>query len=545
VGDLISGENNLATVWESVADAIPSARALAHGDRTVTWAEFDDRAARLAAAFSAAGLGPGSRIAIDLYNCTEWLEAFYAAIKIRATPANVNYRYLDRELLHILRDSDAEAIVFDASFADRISALKGELPRIRFYVQVGQTEDGRVAQPYEGLIASHAPARRIVRSSDDQYLSYTGGTTGLPKGVMVSLGNTLAGLSYQCDVLGVPPAFRADYAGAARHFVDTGTRPVAIPASPLMHSTGLGWTALPTLSFGGQVVTLHSRHFDAHELLEAVQHHRVNLVSMVGDAFGRPIVRALEERAASGNPYRLESLRQISSAGVAWSADTKDGLFKYMPDVLLFDACGASEGITYGFRQYRRGDVTASASFLPAPGLLLLDEEGNVLPSVPGQSGLLANTTQAVGYYNDPEKTARTYRRINGAWYAVPGDYGRLESDGTLTLLGRGSTTINTGGEKVHPEEVEAVLKSAPGVDDCLVFGTPHERFGQQVTALVQLRAGAAEDPEALIARVRERLAHYKAPRLIAFADRVPRAPNGKPDYPKARELVTSASRTG
>ena len=533
---------NLATVWESVADAIPAEAALAHGGRSVTWGQFDERAARLAAAFTAAGLGPGAKIAIDLYNGTEWLESFYAAIKVRAIPANVNYRYLDRELVHILSDSDAEALVFHASFAERILSLRPHLAKVRCYVQV-QDDGAATAVPagvddYEQLIAAHAPAVRIDRSFDDQYLSYTGGTTGLPKGVMVSLGASVQSMVHTCALLGVPPELSLRHGAAARQLADSGARPVAIPASPLMHSTGLGWTALPTLAFGGQVVTLGSKSFDAHELLSAIESHDANMIAIVGDAFARPIARALEERAAQGNPYRLDSLKQISSAGVAFSADTKDALFRYIPQVMVFDACGASEGIAYGYRQYRKGDATTSANFMPAPGLQLLADDGSVLPSTPGQVGLLANISQAVGYYKDPEKTARTYRMINGVRYAVPGDYGRLEADGSFTLLGRSSNTINTGGEKVHPEEVEDILKSVAGVDDCLVFGTPDERFGQQVTAIVQLRPGATIDEPGLVAAVRERLAHYKAPKKLLLCDRVPRAPNGKPDYVRAREMV-------
>ncbi len=533
---------NLATVWETVADAIPAETALAHGEYSVTWAAFDERAARLAAVFTAAGLGPGSKIAIDLYNCTEWLESFFAAIKIRAIPANVNYRYLDRELVHILGDSDAEALVFHASFGERILSLRAQLPKVRLYVQV--QDDGTTTSvaagvgDYEQLIAMHEPAPRIVRSFDDQYLSYTGGTTGLPKGVMVSLGATVQGMVHTCGLLGVPPELSLLHGSAARHLADSRKRPVVIPASPLMHSTGLGWTALPALAFGGQVVTLRSKSFDAHELLSTIERHGASMTAIVGDAFARPIARALEERAAQGRPYRLDTLRQISSAGVAFSAATKDALFKYIPQLMVFDACGASEGLTYGFRQYRRGDATTSANFMPAPGLVLLAEDGAVLPSTPGQVGLLANVTQAVGYYKDAEKTARTYRLINGLSYVVPGDYGRLEADGSFTLLGRSSNTINTGGEKVHPEEVEDILKSVAGVDDCLVFGTPDERFGQQVTAIVQLRPGATIDEQGLVAAVRERLAHYKAPRKLMLCERVPRAPNGKPDYVRAREMV-------
>jgi fatty-acyl-CoA synthase len=301
-------------------------------------------------------------------------------------------------------------------------------------------------------------------------------------------------------------------------------------------------SALPALMYGGTVVTLTSRSFDADELLTAIETHRAALVAIVGDAIGRPILRALEERAARGVGCDLSSLRLMSSAGVAWGAETKNGLFRFMPNAVLFDACGASEGVTYGFRAYRKGDPTSGTRFTPAPGLQFLDEEGRAWSAAPGRSGLMANATSAAGYYNDAAKTARNFRFIDGIWCAIPGDYGRIEADGMLTLLGRGSTTINTGGEKVHPEEVEEVIRSLDGVDDCLVFGLPDERWGERVTALVQ-RAGAATPDEAgVIAHARARIAGYKLPKQVFFVERVPRGPNGKANYQRAKAMASEMS---
>jgi fatty-acyl-CoA synthase len=532
---------HMATLWESIADAIPREAALIHGKRRVTWQEFDARAARLAGAFRRAGLGPGSKIAIDLYNCAEWLEAFYAAIKIRAVPANVNYRYLDQELVHLLTDSDAEAVIFHASLGKRLLALRSQLPRCRLFVQV---EDGETVttisgvENYEDLIAASAPAARIERSPDDNFLLYTGGTTGLPKGVMMSVGRLMGSLAFLGPMLGLSGEELADPVWAAEGRARTGRRLIAIPASPLMHSTGFGMTAVPALVYGGAVVTLTSHSFDAHELLRAIEEHRATLVAIVGDAIGRPVLRALEQQAAAGGRCDLSSLRLISSAGVAWTAETKAGLFKFLDDATLFDACGASEGCTYGFRAYRKGDATSGTRFTPAPGLRFLDEAGNARPAAPGVSGLMANVTAASGYYNDPEKTARNYRLIDRVWYAVPGDYGRIESDGSVTLLGRGSATINTGGEKVHPEEVEDVIKGIAAVDDCIVFGLPDERWGQRVTALVQPARGALITESNVIEHAHSMLAGYKAPKQVLIVERVPRGPNGKPDYQRARQIA-------
>ncbi|MGE0386855.1 MAG: AMP-binding protein [Gammaproteobacteria bacterium] len=530
---------NLATIWEGVADAIPGQPALFHGDRTIAWGAFENRAARLAQAFLDAGLGPGSKIAIDMYNCSQWLEAFFAGIKIRAVPTNVNYRYRDQELRHLLVDSHAEALLLHRSLAERMLPVAHSLG-LKLIVEV-EDEPGPVSPgtcAFEALIDSHAPAARIERSGEDQFLSYTGGTTGLPKGVMVRLGSAVNSVSFVGPMLGLTPQMLPDHVGTARELAARDARVSALPASPLMHSTGFQMTALPALTYGGAVATLVSRSLDARELLAVVERHRVRQVAIVGDAIGRPLVNALREDAAAGRRYDLSCLKLISSAGVAFTAETKIGLFEFIPDVTLLDACGTSEGITYGFRAYRKGDPLSGTNFTPAPGLLLLDEQGNARPATPGLTGIMANTTGAAGYYNDPEKTARTYRMLDGRWCAVPGDHGRIEADGTLTLLGRGSTTINTGGEKVHPEEVEDVIKGLTQVEDCLVIGLPDERWGQRVTAIVQPRAGARLDAEAVIAHVRAQLAPYKAPKAVVTVARVPRAPNGKPDYRGAADLA-------
>ncbi|MBV9996475.1 MAG: AMP-binding protein [Caulobacteraceae bacterium] len=534
---------HLADIWEGIADRIGDQPALIHGDRSVNWRDFEARAARLASALSAAGLGVGSKIAIDLYNCNEWLEAFFAAIKVRAVPANVNYRYLDDELIHILTDSHAEALIFHAGLAERILRLRPRLPRIKLLVQV---EDGASAPleggvaAYEALIAGNSAAARIPRTPDDPYLSYTGGTTGLPKGVMVGLGRAASSMAFLAPVLGLTPEDVADPVATAQRNAAAGDQLIALPASPLMHSTGFSMTAIPALTYGGAVVTLTSRSFDPREACAAVERHGVRLLAIVGDAIGRPILHALEEGAASGKPFDMSSIRLMSSAGVAWSAETKRGLFAFLPQATLLDACGASEGLTYGFRSYRKGDALSGTNFTPAPGLVFLDPQGEPGPAVPGASGLMANSTSASGYYNDPEKTARTYRLINGMQYVAPGDYGRIEADGTLTLLGRGATTINTGGEKVHPEEVEDVIRAHADVDDCLVLGMPDERFGQRVTALVQPREGRAVEGADIVRHTHARLAGYKAPKQVLVVARIPRGPNGKADYEQAKAVAAA-----
>ena len=536
-----------AGTWEALADALGTLPALCQGERSVSWRDFEQRAARLATAFTKAGLGPGDTIAIDLYNCNEWMEVFFAAMKVRCVPANVNYRYLDRELVHLLSDSGARALVFHASLTETVQRALHLLPKISLLVRVadgiGPTDPLPGVHELEDLIAMHAPAARIERQPDDQYLSYTGGTTGLPKGVMVNMSRLGNSMFFIGPALGITPEQLADPLGTAVAAAEGGQRVVAIPASPIMHSTGFGMAATPALNYGGTVVTLCSRSFDPSELLDAVERRSVNLVTMVGDAMARPLVRAMQQNPERSRARQLGSLRVIASAGVAWSGEAKAALFDFLPEVSMLDSCGASEGITYGSRIYRKGDDLSGTHFVPAPGLMILDEHGHPQPNRPGITGLLANSATAVGYFNDPQKSASTYREINGTWCAVPGDYGRLEESGLLTLLGRRSNTINTGGEKVYPEEVEDVLRAMPGLEDCLVFSMPDERFGQRVAALIEVRNGQALEEAHVLQHVRHHLAGYKMPRVLKFVAKVPRAPNGKADYVAARALMASADR--
>ena len=331
--------NHLADAWEALADADPEAAALRHGGRVRTWREFDDRASRLAQAMVGAGLGPGSRVMIALYNCSEYLETFFAAIKIRATPANMNYRYVGREAQALLEKSRAVALVYHASLRDRLADVVQGSTTLRFLVEVDDTAEGtRLAgiEDYEELVAASAPAPRIARSPDDFVLSFTGGTTGLPKAVvsrialMTGTAMGLRGLILQEDIAPDAPVVET-----ARQLRQAGRSPVGLPASPLMHSTGLGYASFPSLTAGGCVVTLPNRSFDAAALLAEVEAARATTIAIVGDAFARPIVDALRSRAATGRPHDLSSLRCIASAGVAWSAEVKQELLDFLPQVAL------------------------------------------------------------------------------------------------------------------------------------------------------------------------------------------------------------------
>jgi 3-oxocholest-4-en-26-oate---CoA ligase len=525
-----------ATAWEAIADRVPERPALRHGERQLSWAAFEQRSARLAGALSAWGYGRGDGVAAYLYNCPEYLEIFFAALKIRAVPCNVNYRYTSDELLALLDNAKAKVLFFDAALRDRVTAIADRAPGL-LLVEV----DGQQAPPiprahaYEEVLAASEPAVRIHRDEDDVFLSYTGGTTGLPKGVLMRIGQSAGNSLFFRDMFfgereGLSPL---DYAVGVG---EDGSAPSAIPASPLMHSTGFVFASLPTLCAGGLVTTLRSTSFDPHELLAAVATTQPQVVAIVGDAFALPIVRALDEGRPDNRPYELASVRVVCSAGVAWSAHIKARLLAHWPDVTLLDACGATEGLSYGFSQVRRGDALSTATFQAARGLKVLSPQGEEL--APGEVGLLAGPTTASGYHRDPDKTAAAFRVIDGEQYAIPGDLGRIEADGTVTLIGRGMATINTGGEKVYPTEVEEAIRSHRGVDDCLVIGVPDARFGQSVAALVVRASAHRVDAGDVATAVRASLAGYKVPRRIRFVDQIPRLPNGKIDYASAAAIA-------
>jgi fatty-acyl-CoA synthase len=528
---------HFATLWEAIADEIPAAPALTHGTRTIGWGEFELRAARLAGALRAHGLGPGSVVACYLYNCPEYFETFLAALKIRAVPANVNYRYGGAELRALLENCEAEALFFDSALRERVASIRHEVPGVRLVVEVGESSCA-VGLPggcgYQELIASSEPAPRMSRSEQDVFLSYTGGTTGLPKGVRYAIGRGVANsLRLREEFLGTSSELGIlDYAAEQ---VRSGHRLVSIPASPLMHSTGFTFASLPTLTSGGQVATLAGRSFDARELLATIGAVRAQVVAIVGDAFALPLLRALDAGAPDGR-YETSSLRTICSAGTAWSARVKQRLLVHLPQAALLDFCGSTEGVTYGFRRVRRGEEAVTANFEAARGLRVIGPDRRELPQ--GEVGLLAGPTPAAGYHKDPQRSATTFFTSDGEQLAAPGDLGRIEADGSVTLIGRGSSVINTGGEKVHPAEVEEVINELAGVEECLVAGVPDERFGQLVAAIVVTATDRHVDASDVIAAARRSLAGYKVPRLVVFAEEVPRSPNGKIDYAAARAVL-------
>jgi 3-oxocholest-4-en-26-oate---CoA ligase len=531
---------NFATCWEAIADGQPGRLALAQGDRHRTWGEWDDRSARLAAAFTDLGLAADGKVASYLYNSIEYLEGVFATWKCRSAPVNVNYRYLEGELAYLLENSDADILLFHGVLGEHVAKVWREVPRLKAIVQV---DDGHPlvegAHRYEDLVAGHEPAARVEKSGDDLYILYTGGTTGMPKGVMwrnEDLYETL--VPAVLGLLGAaPPESPEDGARVAAEIAANARTPVHLPASPLMHGTGF-MSSLQALTAGGAVVTLESRSFDAHELWKAVEREHVTQMAIVGDAFGKPMVRALEESETDNAPYDLSSLGLIISSGVMWTAEVKQALMERGQFICL-DSLGSSEGVGFAQQISAPGMEATTAKFSIGGHAKVLTEDGREVEPGSDERGLLAlGGPIPLGYYKDPDKSAATFRVFDGKRYSIPGDWAKVGADGTIELLGRGSVSINSGGEKIFPEEVEEAVKRHPAVADAIVVGVPDEKFGEAITALVSLRPGDEATAEDVVAVVKESISTFKAPRHVVFVDEVTRGPNGKADYAWAKQIA-------
>jgi len=535
-------EMHFATVWESIADAIPDLPATTHGTVTRSWSEYDQRSARVASALTAAGLEPGAKISLFMYNSNEFMESQFGVFKMRGVPINVNYRYLDDELWYLLDNSDSEAIIFHSSLGARVARVAERLPQLKLLIEVDDGDTGQVpgALAYDDIMSTTEPMDRIERSEDDLYMLYTGGTTGMPKGVMYDMGGMTRGFV----MLGLPmlglaaPSDASEIGAMIATASENGSTLVSIPAAPLMHGTGcwLGWF-IPHLA-GGHVVTLENRSLDAHELLETVERQKVTSVTIVGDSFAKPIIRALDEGKPDGGSYDMSSIGMFISSGVMWTSEVKQEILDRIEQAILVDAIGSSEG-SMGTQITMKGVPSDTATFSKMPETkVFTDDDREIEPGSDEVGMVAAGGNVPIGYYKDEEKSARTFRVINGVRYSFPGDFAKIGADGSLILLGRGSQVINTGGEKVFPEEVEEAVKRVEGVRDCLVVGVENEKFGQAVTAVVSLEDGASIDSAGIISSVKNDLAGFKAPKSVIFVDQVPRAPNGKADYRAAKEYA-------
>ena len=537
---------NWATLWEAFADAQPDHTAVVVGERSLSWRALDDGAARLATVLGAVGVGVGTRVAQLMFNCPEYLESSYAAFKLRATPINVNYRYKAQEIAYICANAGAEALVFHGSLGDRVVEAMPSMPTVRTLLQV---DDGSPlaagAQWYHEAVAAAAPAARIERSGEDTLMLYTGGTTGNPKGVVwrhVDLFGALAYTAYASAGIEVPTTV-ADVGRIAADLQAAGKSPVMLCAPPLMHGTAL-FLAIGAFVMGGTVVLLGGRAFDANELWDLVHTHRVTQISLVGDAFARPLNDAL---AAPDVPQRdLTSVTRVVSTGATLSTEQKTAFQSRLANATIFDMIGASEGGPFAISMTLPGQQPpATAVFVAPPNVVTIDaESGAVLTRGSATPGMLAAAgPMPRGYWQDDAKTADTFRVVDGVRYTVPGDFATIADDGTVTLLGRGSVCINSGGEKIYPEEVEVAARKHPTVIDANVVGVPHERFGETVVLVCSV--SAPTPAEEIIATVRATIADYKAPRHVVFVPEVYRAPNGKSDYRWARETALAAQAAG
>ena len=532
---VIASNWKIADVWETAADRLPGAPALVHGAQRRSWRQFDDNANGVARVLLDHGLGEQDKVAQYLYNGVEYLESIFAVFKAGLVPVNTNYRYGDDELIYLFDNSDAAAVVFHSTFTDRVDRIRRRLPNVRCWLWV---DDGSGAcpgwaVPYGDAIT--AAVDRVVapwgRSPDHLFFLYTGGTTGMPKGVM-----------WRQDDL-----FSVLNRSATRRYPDSGDLDdvraaldspgyVHLCACPLMHGTGV-LSSISALSQGGAVVTLPSRTFNAEELLDVVTRERAQSLAIVGDVFGRPIADALD---AHPTRWDISSLVFIMSSGVRWSDSVKDTLLRHHPSVMLVDTLGSSEAVGVARSVRRSGANDRHSRFALGPRTRVVTHDGRDVVPGSGEIGLVANVGRGpIGYYKDPEKSARTFPVIDGQRATILGDFATVDADGTVTLLGRGSACINTGGEKVFPEEVEDAIRTHPTVNDVAVVGVPDPRYGEMVCALVEPRLGATIDERAIIAHVKASLAGYKAPKHVLSVDSVSRGPNGKLDYRALKDRAT------
>ncbi|MCH2170413.1 acyl-CoA synthetase [Myxococcota bacterium] len=523
---------NFGDLLEGLESVIPGdALASFQGDTSLSWSELSRQSNNLAAGLLARGVSPGDKVAFYMRNRIEYLVCLVACLKARLVHVNVNYRYVDDELHYILDNSDAAVVLFGAEFSERCERLVSRLPKVGHWLQADPSPPSFAESLQTLCDEGHGAPLGIERSPDDLLFVYTGGTTGMPKGVMWRQedlwGAFGAGKNVPANRGVLPKTQELHLANVADH--GPGIRQIA--ACPLMHGTGL-FTSMVNLSGGGCVGTLTGESFDPVELFDAIERWSVESVVIVGDAFAKPMLNALDE-----NPGRwsLPSLKTITSSGVMWSLEVKQGLLRHCEKLMLADLFGSTEAIGFGSSVTSKEGTSRTAKFSIGEDCRVFTEDHRKVVPGSDERGFIARKGPIpLGYYKDEKKTAETFPTIEGVRYSVPGDWCTVAEDGTLTLLGRGSVCINSAGEKIYPEEVEEALKTHPDVEDALVVGVPDEKWGQATTAVVALGERLELDEEALRQHVRERLAPYKTPKRVLGVPKMFRAPNGKADYRSA-----------
>jgi 3-oxocholest-4-en-26-oate---CoA ligase len=529
---------NYASIYEAIADAMPDAVALVQGERRVAWRELDERAARLAAHFAKAGLKPGDRVAIVLWNSIDYVEALIGIAKARLTPVNINYRSSANELRYLLEKSHAKGIVFHRSVGAPVAEAAAGLECL---VAV---EDGSGAPlppgstDYTAAIAAVAAAPRIERGGDDQFIVFTGGTTGMPKAVLWRHSILVSLLARNAASPATTPQEIVVRAASARR---DGSAPISFILPPLMHSTGLLGT-LGALAQGGTVIFSASRSLDPDLVWRETKRERAKGMTIVGDVFARPLLDALRRLDPTEARASTASLKTMQSVGVRWSADVKENLLAF-GDMALIDVLASSEGGPVARSETTKSNKQVISKFELIPGTWLMDENGERVPLNSGRIGMLVSAgILPDGYLGEAgDGTSGTFRVIEGKRYVVTGDWARAETDGTITLIGRGSSVINTGGEKVYADEVEKVIAAHPAVADVIVAGVPDPRWGHVIGAVVAIRPGAAIHEDELVAHVGAQLAGYKKPRKVRFVDSIQRKATGKADRQWATELLASS----
>jgi acyl-CoA synthetase (AMP-forming)/AMP-acid ligase II len=531
---------NLADLFEHTVDAVPDRLALIDRDTRLTFAELDARANRFGHFLRDRGVSPGDHVGIYAVNSEAWVTAMLGALKIRAVPINVNYRYVEDELAYLIANAGLVACVFDQEFSDRLAHVADRSPALRTFVHIDT--DPAEAPPvldsvaFSDAVASGAPDRDFPpRSGDDHYVIYTGGTTGMPKGVVWRSEDIFFALGQGIDALTGERVSsewtKAEQAAAS----ETGLVFLVIP--PLMH----GAAQIATLSqwFIGSTIVLLAK-FSAEAVWDLVEAHGVNSLLITGDAIGRPLIEALE---AHPGRWTTDTLVSVSSSAALFSQSVKDRFLERFPNLIITDAIGSTEGGFNGITYAAKGQRIDGGGPTVDPGadVVILDDENRIIEPPDERVGRLARSGNIpLGYHNDPVKTAETFIEVDGTRYAVAGDFARWTPEGKLVLLGRGTVSINSGGEKIFPEEVEQAIKGHPAVFDCLVVGVPDERWGQRVAAVVQFRDGHRASLRELTDHARDHIAGYKVPRELHVVDHIVRSPSGKPDYPWAKQVAES-----
>jgi acyl-CoA synthetase (AMP-forming)/AMP-acid ligase II len=535
-------EFNLADLFENAVDHFGEREYVVADGKRCTYAEMDARANRLAHHLAANGVGAGDHVGIYAYNSIEWVETLWAVFKIRAVWVNINFRYVEDELAYIFDNADLKALVVAREFCPRVAAVRESLNVLKHVVVIDDGTEtvapsGFIAVDYEEAIAGGSPERGFgPRSPDDHYILYTGGTTGMPKGVVWRHKDVFFALGGGND------AQTGERVERPEEIIEWAKRDpnqrCTLPIAPLMHGASQ-WAVMGGSFVGGKIVLIPK--FDASEAWRLVEEEKVGVLMITGDAMGRPLVEAL---SGDGDDRDISSLFLVVSTAAVFSPTVKDDFFEYFPNLLIIDSIGASESGNNGMALITKGNTAmlgGGPTVKAGPDTTVLDEKLEPVKAGSGIRGKVGRSGDIpIMYYKDPEKTAETFVTAkDGRRYAVPGDWAMLEEDGTITLLGRGSVSINSGGEKIYPEEVEAAVKDFPDAYDAVVVGVPDERFGSRVAAVVQPRDGATVELEALQNHCRTKIAGYKIPRELHIVDAIERSPSGKPDYRWAKSIAT------